>query len=428
MNKIILTIIFTSALYFLPVSYSQLSTVYAAQEIKKSVKVPAMRNRVYTQLARAQQLADEGQKLEGFEVLGQVKARIDSLNSYEKAMLWNFYGFMYYGNNNLVLAIDSFQQVIAQKTIPESLRLSTLYSIAQLNMQLEDYQQTLVYLKQWQSLNNNSLTSEQQMLFAQIHYQNKSFELSLSAVEKALDLVQLQNKPPKENWLILQRANYYELKKPHKVTQVLEQLVKYYDSPTYWLQLSGMYGEIGEEALQLATMEAAWQAGYITKSQDIITLVQLYRFNGVPFKAAALLEEAIEQGKVVPSEQYLEMLAQSYLAAKNEKKSLPAFIKATAISETGKIDAQLAQVYMNLEKWSLAIASADKALSRKGIKRVGDMHLIIGMSYFNLKNYDQALIAFEAAKAVENSAKTAQQWSKYVKREQGHQAQLAMLN
>lgn len=29
--------------------------------------------------------------------------------------------------------------------------------------------------------------------------------------------------------------------------------------------------------------------------------------------------------------------------------------------------------------------------------------------------------------SLENSAKTAQQWSKYVKREQGHQAQMAML-
>jgi len=428
MNKIILTIIIGSGLYFLPMSYSNVSTAYAAAEAKKSIKVPAMRNRVYTQLARAQQLADEGQKLEGFEVLGQVKERIDSLNSYEKAMLWNFYGFMYYGNNDLAMAIDCFQKVIKQETIPEPLRLSTLYSLAQLTMQLEDYKQTLVHLRQWQSLNSKSLTSDQHMLFAQVHYQNKSYELSLSAVEAALVIAKHKNQTAKENWLILQRANYYELDKPVKVTQVLEQLVKYYSNPTYWLQLSGMYGEIGEEAQQLATMEAAWQAGYISKSQDIITLAQLYRFNGVPYKAAALLEEAIEQGKVVPSEQHLEMLAQSYLAAKSGQKSLPAFIKASVISDSGKIDAQLAQVYLNLEKWQLAIRSADKALSRKGINRIGDMHLIIGMSHFNLKNYDQALIAFEAAKAITNTAKAAQQWSKYVKREQGHQAQLAMLN
>ena len=85
-----------------------------------SVKVPAMRNRVYTQLARAQKLADEGNGLEGFDVLDEVQDRIDSLNSYERAMLWNFYGFMYYGNDDVASAIDSFEQVVKEKAIPNS--------------------------------------------------------------------------------------------------------------------------------------------------------------------------------------------------------------------------------------------------------------------------------------------------------------------
>lgn len=90
-----------------------------------------MRNRVYSQLARAQKLADEGEKIEGFEVLDAVKDNIDRLNSYERAMLFNFYGFMYYGNEDLASAIDSFEQVIAEQGIPDSLYLSTLYSLAQ---------------------------------------------------------------------------------------------------------------------------------------------------------------------------------------------------------------------------------------------------------------------------------------------------------
>ena len=108
-----------------------------------SVKVPAMRNRVYTQLARAQKLADEGNGLEGFDVLDEVQDRIESLNSYERAMLWNFYGFMYYGNDDVASAIDSFEKVVKEKAIPISLRLSTLYSLAQLSMQMQRFDQSL---------------------------------------------------------------------------------------------------------------------------------------------------------------------------------------------------------------------------------------------------------------------------------------------
>ena len=56
------------------------------------------------------------------------------------------------------------------------------------------------------------------------------------------------------------------------------------------------------------------------------------------------------------------------------------------------------------------------------------MHLIIGMSQFNLQNYDLALDALTKAKTISSSAKTAEQWFKYVMREKHQKTQLAMLN
>lgn len=428
MKNLYISMLALGSLYLLPVADNNISASYAAEPVKQSVKVPAMRNRVYAQLARAQQLADESTKQAGLEVLDEVKNRIDSLNSYEKAMLWNFYGFMYYSNEDLDSAIESFEKVIAEVAIPEPLRLSTLYSLAQLSMQQQKYSETLAYLKQWQQVNTKELTGDQHILFAQVYYQDKQFAPSLAAINKAIDEALLKNKLPKENWLILQRANYYELKQPKKVTEVLEALVKYYEKPEYWLQLSGMYGEIGQEDKQLAAMETAWQAGYVTKPQDIITLAQLYRFNGVPYKAATLLNDAISEGKVVANERNYEMLAQSFLAAKNDKEAIPALIKASEITDSGKFDAQLAQAYLNTEKWHLAIKSADSALKRGGIDREGDMHLVIGMSYFNLEQFEQSLEALKDAQQIASSAKVASQWYKYVKREQVQHAQLAMLN
>ncbi len=396
-----------------------------------SVKVPAMRNRVYTQLARAQKLADEGNCLEGFDVLDEVQDRIDSLNSYERAMFWNFYGFMYYGNDDIASAIDSFEKVVNEKAIPSSLRLSTLYSLAQLSMQLQNFDQSLKFLGTWKENNPKEMTNTQQVLFAQVHYQNKQYKQSLSYVSKAIEQSETANEVPKENWLILQRASYFQLKQPIDVTRVIENLVRYYNKPKYWLQLSAMYGEIGEEEKQLAVMESSWQAGYVTKSTDIITLVQLYRYHNVPIKAANLLAEAIDNGKVVAQEKYLDMLAQAYIAAKDDEKSIPVLIKAAEIGETGKFDAHLAQAYLNLEKWQLAINSADKALERGKLdseSTEGNMYLVKGMAAFNLQNFEQSLVAFNQAKKVKSSAKTAKQWFHYVEKEQGAKQKLAMLN
>lgn len=393
-----------------------------------SKKVPAMRNRVYAQLARAQKLSDEGDKIAGFEVLEEVKERIDQLNSYEKAMLWNFYGFMYYANDDLDNAIDSFKKVASEEAIPDSLYLSTVYSLAQLAMQVQNYDLALSYLNKWQANNPKALLASQHVLFAQVHYQAKNYHQTLAHINDAININAEENKLPKEQWLILQRAAYYELKQPEKVTEVMEMLVKYYEKPQYWLQLAGMYGEIGKENKQLAAMETAWQAGYIKQESDIVMLAQLYMFNELPYKAAKLLDDSIKTGVVVAEEKRLELMAQAYMLAKEDEKAIPVLEQAAVIAETGKFDAQLAQSYLNLEKWQQAIFSAQKAIERGGLDNIGNMYLVLGMAHFNLKKYDDSLLAFDSAKKMPATAKTASQWTAYVSKEQSHQQQLALYN
>ena len=412
----------------------------AAHKSYRATKVvPTMRNRVYTQLARAQALADAGDKAEGLAVLDEVKSRINSLNGYERAMLFNFYGFIYYGNDDIANANASFNQVVAdESSIPNSLLISTLYSLAQISMQQQAYSQAISYLEKWQQVSPNKLNADQQILFAQAHYQNKAFEQSLVYINAALALVEQDNKIPKENWLTLQRAVYYELKKPAQVTQVLAQLVRYYDKDQYWLQLSAMYGEIGAEDKQMAVMEAAYQAGYVTKSSDILMLSQLYLFHGVPYKSAAVLEQAIGQGSIFADEDNLNVLARAYLAAKEDEQAIKVLLRVSHIAHSGKHDALLAQTYLNTQQWQAAIDASNLALARYAenkqgtqskVKDIANMHLILGMANFNLKSFDRSLAAFSNASKFVSTKKTALQWGKYVEREQkNHQVQLAMLN
>lgn len=410
----------------------------AHQSYKASKKVPAMRNRVYTQLARAQKLADEGNKAEGFEALNDVKDRLDSLNAYEQAMLFNFYGFMYYGDDNLAKAIESFTQVISdESSIPDSLVISTRYSLAQLSMQQQDYTGALAHLNAWKKVNPKALSANQEMLFAQVYFQDKQYIDCLMHIESAISLAVADKKNPKENWLILQRATHYELNQPKQVTEVMEQLVRLYDKPQYWLQLAGMYGEIGEEEKQIAVMEAAFQAGYITKASEITTLAQLYQFHGAPYKAAKLLSESIDNGTLVAQEKNLDMLARAYLSAKEPMKSASVLKELIKLSDNGQHEALLAQIYLNDEQWKIAATYAEQAIEKsandKEASYLGNMYLAIGMAHFNLHHFDQSLQAFDKAKQLPKIKKTAQQWSKYVAREQEtferqQQLRLAMLN
>jgi len=428
-NKLLVSLLSAAVLYAAP-SISGMSNVAFAKEAEKRVskRVPAMRNRVYSQLARAQQVADSGDKAQGFQILDEVKARIEQLNSYEKAMLWNFYGFMYYGNDDISNAINSFENVVAQEAIPESLYQSTVYSLAQLATQQGDFAKALKFLKDWQANNGGELKAPQHILFAQVYYQDKQFDNALEHINGAIAIAKENQETPKENWLILQRASYYELKQPEMVTKVMEELVKLYQKPEYWLQLAGMYGEIGQEEKQLGAMETAWQAGYVTKPSDIVMLAQLYLFNQLPYKAATLLDDAIGKGIVVADEKRIQLLAQAYVMAKEDEKAIPVLAKGAEVAEDGRFDEQLAQAFVNTEKWSKAIDAAKVAIDRGGLTNEGNMYLALGMSYFNLAQFDNALGAFEQAKSFAATNKTAKQWIAYVERERDYSNQLAMNN
>ena len=202
----------------------------------KTRRTPALREKVYQRLARAQKLADDGQVAEGLEMLDKLKQSQNRLNSYERAMLWNFYGFTYYNQERYKDAIASFEKVVAEENIPAAMELSTLYSLAQIAMQIENYDQALGFLKRWEKLNTGKVSANAKSLMANVYYAKKDFRQAGKHIESAVKIYEAENKAPKQNWLVLLRAVNYELKNTKKVAAVTEDLVRLYSKPKYWVE------------------------------------------------------------------------------------------------------------------------------------------------------------------------------------------------
>lgn len=398
---------------------------------RKTRRTPALRSKVYEQLARAQQAGDAGNVAEAIEVLDKVKAKSESMNSYEKAMMYNFYGFIYYNAEDFDKAIEHFELVVQQQPIPESFEQSTLFSLSQLALMRGQFDKSISYLERWEAINVGEIPAKNYLLKAQARYQQQAYEDALKYINTAVDIV--EHDPEKgvaeENWYILQRAIYYELKQPKEVTEILVKLVRHYNAPKYWVQLGGMYGEIGEEKKQLAVMESAYQQGYIEKGSDVFNLAQLYYYHQVPFKAARLMETAMDEGKLEKNLRNMRFLSQCWAAAKENEKAVPVMEVAADLSNDGELDAQLGQIFLNGEMWDKAIAASRKALEKGGLRNPGTSHLVIGMALYNKKEFNAALNALAEAEKHKTSKKMASQWKRFVTGEkQSHerlQAELA---
>jgi tetratricopeptide (TPR) repeat protein len=231
-----------------------------------------------------------------------------------------------------------------------------------------------------------------------------------------------------EQWYVLQRAAYYELKQPEQVKNVLLKLVKKFEAPKYWIQLAGMYGELGFEEKQLATMEIASQKGFVMSGSEMFNLAQLYYYHQIPVKAANLMNKAIDEGKLAEDERNLTFLAQSWNSAKESEKAVPVMLAAAKLSDSGELYAQLGQMYLNMDNWEQAIATSQKALDKGSLRNEGMAHLVMGMAKFNLGDFNEALNELAKAQTFDGSRSMASQWRKFVEGEMQQYQTLASVS
>ena len=402
-----------------------LQSAYAQEEKKEereTRRTAAMNNKVYEALQEAQKFAEEKQYAEALKVLDDLrKAR--ELNGYELANLFNLYGFVYYSQENLDKALESYKSVIIQPDIPEGLLIATRYTIAQLYFIQENWREGIKELLEWFKVTTNP-GAEAYNLLATAYYQLGDQPNALINIEKAINLYKQDGKIPKENWYGLQRFLYYEKDDFKKVAAILEEMLKHYPKITYWTQLSAMYGELKQDGKQLYAMEMAYTQGGLEKEGDLVRMAYLYLANEIPYKAAKVLDKGIKEKKIEPTSKNLELLANSWRQAQEVKKSIPEMVRAAEKSDDGELWTRLGSIYLDNEEFKKAADAVNSGLKKGGVKRPDQANLVLGMAYFNLDDYSNARKAFNEAKKDKRSKEYAEQWLGFMEREIERQASL----
>lgn len=406
-----------------------LSSAVAAEEKKKDTRetrrTPALRNKVYEKLAEAQTAAEAkdfntaAKVLDGMIAGGGKKA----LNSYELANVYNLYAFIYYSREDYANALKSYEKVVAQADIPLAMEVNTKFTIAQLYFVQEQWQKGINALLAWFKV-TESPNANAYVLLSQGYYQVKDYDKALFNVEKAISMYKAKDKLPKEQWYNLARFLYFEKDDVNKTVDVLEELLKYYPKKQYWVQVSHMYGEQKKESEQLAAMETAYVQGMLDKGTEQVTMAYLYLNAEVPYKAAKVMDKGLKNESIDGKSKNWEITGSAWRQAQEIDKAIPAMEQAAAKSDQGELYTRLGNVYLDGDQFKKAITAINKGLSRGGVKRPDTARLVLGMAYFNNKQYDKAREAFVAAGRDERSEKYAGQWIQYMDSELARQKSL----
>jgi len=392
------------------------------KEERKTKTTAAMSESVYKKLSKAQETIEEKNYDEGLAMLNDLLQE-RHLSPYEKAQIYNFFAYTYFTLEKYKEAVRAYQQVLAQPDLPEALVMNSTYTLAQLYFIQEDYKKAIELMKTWFSMTEKP-TENAYMILAQAYYQLEQYKESLEPLKKAYAMVKERGDQPKENLLLLLRVDYYNLGDFQNMLKVLHEMVTLYPKSEYWLTMGSTYSELKQLKKQMSIFEMLYEHGNLTTGNQQLNLANLYLLHEVPYKAAKVLDKGIKSGVIADDVKNLRLLSQAWYQADESAKAIEPMVEAAKLSDDGEMDVRLAQAYINLDRYKDAVVSLHNGLQKGKIKRPDQAYIMLGMAEFELKNYNSALNAFHQAANDKRSARSAEQWIKYVESEKDRDRQL----
>jgi len=382
-----------------------------------TTKTQAIRADTYKKMEVAQQAFEAKDYKGALAALDGLKATEGKLNDYERATLYNLYAATWYALDKLPQAIESYNTVLKQPGLPDALRDSSLYALAQLYFISEDYSRAIQVLQKWLSLVVVP-TPEGHALLAQAYYQTQKYAEAEKALMRSLQISKERGQVPKEAALALLRAIYYERKEYAKAARVLELLVTSYPGKaTYWQQLAGMRGLMDQQRQQMLLMHATYRAGMVRSETELLNLARLYMVQEAPHPAVRLLTRAFKAKTLKPSAETLQLYAQALAMAREYEQQIPVLQKLAEMTGEAKHFVFLGQAYNETGDWEKAAASFRAALRAKDLDRPADAQMQLGTALFNANRYAEARLAFAAAANAPALAQPAGNWIKFVDQE-----------
>jgi tetratricopeptide (TPR) repeat protein len=160
-----------------------------------------------------------------------------------------------------------------------------------------------------------------------------------------------------------------------------------------------------------------YEAGWMDRENEILQLAQLYMLNHGAYKGARLIEKGISDGVIERNERNYRLLAQAWVQAQDDRRSIPPLREAAQRAAGGELYVQLAQSHLNLYDYEECVSAARTGISRGELRQPGSANVVLGTCLVELQRYDQAREAFRAARADSRSRVSAERWLEFIERE-----------
>ena len=349
------------------------------------------------------------------ELIQTARRYFKNEDSYERALINQLYGQFYALQRDYKSAIPWFEKALAKNRLPFAADLQVTYSLSQCYFQTGRYKDVIKTLENYRvkaSKRGQNMAPVQLMVLGIAYFQEADILNAYANISEANATATKLN----EEWLQYEFALAVKLEKFDEAINVGQFLVFVNpEKKSYWKQLSGVYYGSESEELSLAGLELAYENDVLDKEKDYIDLARYFMYKELPIKAIDVLKDGINIKKVKQNRKNYEFLADAYFLSKDRVKGIDALIKAEAIEKDADLSYKIARFAFENEDWSKAITYFSQAKKQGYEKYPGRLELLLGISYFEISKYEEALSFLNESMEFDSSSSAAEGWINYIK-------------
>jgi tetratricopeptide (TPR) repeat protein len=366
----------------------------------------------YQRLNAVHRLIDAGKTSEAIKSLQELLASVGQ-RRYERAVVLQNLGHVRASREEYRAAIEAFDESLSLGVLPQNAEQQMRYNLSQLYLVTDRPAWAVTVLEAWFEL-ADSPPADAWLLLGHTHAELGDYRKAVPAMQRAIELA---DSPPAD-WYENLLAMHYELRSYRDCAELLGQMIRLFpDRDDYWQQLAGIYMTMEQPARALAVMELMRRDGRLAGEADLIRLARLYLYEEIPFKAARLLEDAMQAGQIKENANNRTLLATAWALARERDQAIRSYHLAAQASTGADVDFTLAQLYLEDERWTEATRALETALAKPGLETPGTAWLLLGIARYELGSVDAARDAFTKSAGFTRSRKSAHQWLSHLEQQ-----------
>ena len=336
--------------------------------------------------------------------------RQDGLTPYERATVLKMIGRTLYELDDTPGAIAAWRQAVDLDALPDEDANVLRINAGQLLLGEGEYREG-VELIEAAIARGTPLNGDLALRLAQGYGQLQDYRTGLRYGRIAFDEAE---QPERQHFSIL-LFFYQQLDLVPQQTDLMgEMIVRWPDEKSYWTSYASLLSRSGREQDAFEVNRILYLNGMLDTSAELVRLAQYYSYYEYPFGGAEILEREFNAGRIDPTPENYQLLANLWRQAREWDRALPVLRRIATLTGAGPDYEKLGEALYQAGDFREAEAMFVQAINRGGLNRPGDTWNLVGTVRVENDDLLGAIEAFEAALAWEYSRAGAQGWISFV--------------